>query len=311
MAARTIGLNTKIASNAIEFCMVRIYFAIFGIQTIFLTKNMLQKVTIDASDKRFSLNLKELIRYKDLFWTLTYRDFRVRYAQATLGFLWAFIQPLATVLILVLVFGRALKVETFGVPYPLYAMAGMTLWTYFAFVLNQSGTSIISAQSIITKIYFPKLIIPISKAIVGFVDLLIAFIMLIGMFLWYGYCPSSNVIFLPFFLVMAVIASLGVGVLLSALSVRFRDFQYIIPFLVQFGLYATPVAYPATFISQDFKWLYYLNPMAGIIEGFRWSLFEEVQLETYCYFSLISACLLFIMGLVYFQFTEDKMADIV
>lgn len=271
----------------------------------------MQKQVIDASKRNFWLDFKELYQFRDLFFTLALRDFRVRYAQTFLGFLWAFLQPLATVLVLVLVFGKALKVDTGGIPYPLYAMAGIAVWSYFAFVLNQSGTSIISAQSIVTKIYFPKLIIPVSKAMVGFVDMLITFCMLLGLLVWYAHWPSSRIVYLPFFMLVLIFTSLGVGILFSALTVRFRDFQYVIPFIVQFGLYATPVAYPASFISQDFKFFYYLNPMAGLTEGFRWCLFNGLVFEKYALVSFISAFTIFAVGLFFFRATEDKMADIV
>lgn len=266
---------------------------------------------IDSSKSSMSSYLKDLVEYKDLLFVLTHRDFKVRYAQASLGLLWAFIQPLAIVLVLVFVFGKALKVDTNGIPYPLYAMAGMTIWTYFSYVLNQAGSSIIASQSIITKIYFPKLIIPISKALVGCVDLIIAFSMLILLFFWYSYIPSIHIIYLPLFILIALIASIGSGVFLSALSVRYRDFQYVVPFMVQFGLYVTPVAYPASFVGEQYKWLYYLNPMAGIIEGFRWCLFDGIKLESYFLISIASSMVILVTGVLFFRNTEDKMADIV
>ncbi|CAN0496993.1 unnamed protein product, partial [Scytosiphon promiscuus] len=196
-------------------------------------------LVIDADKKGVSLNIKELYQYKDLFFILAYRDFRIRYAQTFLGFLWAFLQPFATLLIFTIVCGKAAGVDTGEVPYPLFAVCGMTAWSYFAFVMAQSGNSIISAQAMVKKIYFPRLVIPLSKALVGLVDLGIAFIFLIIALIYYGIMPSINIIYLPLFVVIALMAALGGGIFLSALTIRFRDFQHIVPFMVQIGLYAT------------------------------------------------------------------------
>ncbi len=269
------------------------------------------KIVIDAHNKPFLVDFREIVRYKDLFFTLALRDFKVRYAQTFLGFAWAFLQPFTTLVVLVIVFKNALKVDTQNVPYPLFAMAGMTLWTYFGYVLNQSGSSIISSQAMISKIYFPRLIIPISKAMVGIIDFGISFFMLICLFIYYQTPLQGQMVFLPLFVFINVISSLGAGILFSSLSVRFRDVQYIIPFIVQFGLYITPVAYPASFITSDFKFLYYLNPLAGTIDAFRWSLFGGELFSNYCYLSFTSGILLFIVSIMVFRSIENKMADIV
>lgn len=269
------------------------------------------KIIIDANNKSVFEDFKELIRYKDLFFTLALRDFKVRYAQTFLGFAWAFLQPFSTLIVLVLVFKNALKVDTQNVPYPLFAMAGMTLWTYFGYVLNQSGSSIISSQAMISKIYFPRLIIPISKALVGLIDFGISFGMLICLFIYYQTPLQNQIVFLPLILLITIISSLGVGILFSSLSVRFRDIQYVVPFIVQFGLYITPVAYPANFISDQYKFVYYLNPLAGAIDAFRWSLFGGPMFNNYCYISFLSGILLFLIGILVFRSIESKMADIV
>ncbi|HTF28317.1 MAG TPA: ABC transporter permease, partial [Flavitalea sp.] len=202
------------------------------------------KIIVDANKSSFSLNLKELFSYRDLFLILAYRDLRVRYAQTFLGLTWAIVQPLFTLIIFTLVFGRFVKVDTGGVPYPVFALCGMVAWTYFAFVMNQSGNSIIGAQEMIKKIYFPRLIIPLSKAVVGLVDFCIAFLLLIILLIYYDVKISPNIFMLPFFLLLTILSALSAGIWLSALSIRFRDFQHITPFLVQIGLYATPIAYP-------------------------------------------------------------------
>lgn len=273
------------------------------------------KLVVDADKKGLQLNLKELFAYKDLFLILAYRDLRVRYAQTFLGLFWAFIQPAATLLIFTVVFGKAVKVDTGDIPYPVFAISGMSAWAYFSFVLNQSGNSIIGAQEMVKKIYFPRLVIPLSKALVGFVDFAISFLLIIAIMVFYGVMPSVQVVFLPLFILLTIISSLGVGVWLSALTIRYRDFQHIVPFLVQFGLYATPIGYPAEVIIDNLPtWgvvLFYLNPMAGIVEGFRWSILGMGSPSGYAYISFAVMGFLFVTGLFYFKRVEKVMADIV
>lgn len=273
------------------------------------------RIIVDANKGRFSLNLKELFYYKDLFLILAYRDLRIRYAQTVLGLFWAFIQPAATLLIFTVVFGRAVKVDTGSIPYPVFAICGMTAWTYFAFVLNQSGNSIIGAQEMVKKIYFPRLVIPLSKALVGFVDFAIAFLILGILLMFYGITPASTIVFLPVFILLTIIAGLAVGIWLSALTIRYRDFQHVVPFMVQFGLYATPIAYPSeTIINNLPHWaviLYYLNPMAGIVEGFRWAILGGIMPNQYAWLSFSLVIVLFFSALIYFKRVERIMADIV
>lgn len=275
----------------------------------------MHKTVVDADRQKLSLNLRELFQYRDLFLILAYRDLRVRYAQTFLGFLWAFLQPAATLLIFTVVFGKAVKVDTGGVPYPVFAIAGMTAWTYFAFVMNQSGNSIIGAQEMVKKIYFPRLVIPLSKAVVGFVDFAIAFLFLAVLMVIYNFAPSWNIVYLPIFMLLTILSALAVGIWLSALTIRFRDFQHIVPFLVQFGLYATPIAYPAETITNNLAdWavvLYYMNPMAGVVEGFRWSILGGALPSDYAYISFALIIVLFVSALFYFRKVERVMADIV
>lgn len=271
----------------------------------------MQKIVIDASNKGLSLNLKELFSYKDLLFNLAHRDFKVRYAQTFLGFVWAGIQPLSTLLIFTLVFSKVAKVDTNDIPYPVFAIVGMSAWTYFSFVMSQAGTSIIGAQNMISKIYFPRLIIPISKALVGLVDFAISFLFVIILMVIYSVPPSSNIIWFPVFLFFTVLAGLTIGIWLSALTVRFRDFQHVVPFLVQIGLYATPVAYPASLVPEQYRVFYFLNPMAGVVEGFRWSLIGGELPGPVTFFSLSLLIILFILALFYFRKVERVMADIV
>lgn len=269
---------------------------------------------ITASSRKLLPDMKEIYRYRDLFLTLAWRDFRVRYAQTTIGLLWALIQPLATIAILSLVFGNFVGVQT-GVPHLIFTVAGMSMWTYFSFVMSNSGSSIISSQEMVKKIYFPRLIIPLSKAVVGLIDLFITLLILIALFFYYGISPSANWWMAPFFILLAIVVSLAAGIWLSALTVRFRDFQHVVPFLVQIGLYITPVAYPAEFAAKHLPdWaasLYYLNPMAGVVQGFRWSLFGGAAPDGFFWISVVMVFILFFSSLVYFRSVEDKMADYV
>ncbi len=269
------------------------------------------QIIVDASKSRFRLNFKELVQYSDLFYTLAYRDLRVRYAQTFLGLLWAFLQPAATLLIFILIFGKAIKVNTGDIPYPLYALSGMTAWAYFSFVLSQSGQSIIGAQEMIKKIYFPRLIIPLSKAMVGFVDYLIAILIMIMLMVLYGFIPTYTLLWFPIFFLINIITALAAGIWLSALTIRYRDFIHVIPFFVQFGLYATPVGYPAALIPARYQLIYHLNPMAGVIEGYRYSILGQESLTIYSYISFLVGIILFVSGLIYFKNMEKVLSDIV
>ncbi|ACF14969.1 ABC-2 type transporter [Chloroherpeton thalassium ATCC 35110] len=275
----------------------------------------MNQIVIDSNKRALFLNIKEILDYKELLFMLAYRDLKVRYAQTFLGLLWAAIQPVSTLVIFTIVFSKAARVDTGTVPYPIFALAGMSAWGYFSFVLSQAGNSLISSQHMVKKIYFPRLIIPISKALVGFVDFFVALIFLVILMLIYQYPPSLNIVWLPVFFIITVISGLAVGIWMSALTIRYRDFQHILPFLVQFGLYATPIAYPANLLTGKLpNWalsFYYLNPMAGVVEGFRWSLIGGDALNTWSYLSFLIVFFLFVSGLYYFKSVEKVMADIV
>ena len=275
----------------------------------------MKRIVVDASQKSYSLGLRELVEFRDLFLILAYRDIRVRYAQTLLGLAWAAVQPLATVLVFTIIFGVVARVDTGGTPYVLFAMSGLVPWSYFSFVVFQSGTSIISAQEMVKKVYFPRLVIPLSKAIVGFVDFAVSFLFLIVLMLYYQYDLTSRILFLPLFILLTVFSSLAVGIWLSALTIRYRDFQHVVPFMVQIGLYVTPVGYrSADVLARLPEWagvLYFLNPMAGVVEGFRWSLLGGLPPSPLAFVSFLVVAVLFVSGLYYFRTVERTMADLV
>jgi lipopolysaccharide transport system permease protein len=267
--------------------------------------------TIISPASSQKLNVKELWSYRDLFWVLALRDLKVRYAQTLLGITWAVIQPITTLLIFVLIFDKAIQVNTGDIPYPAYALCGMTAWSYFSFVMNQSGTSIIGAQEMIKKIYFPRLIIPLSKSLVAFVDFFISLSLTLILLICYNIPLTKGILFLPVFITINILFALGIGIWLSSLTVRFRDFQHIVPFMAQIGLYASPIAYPSSFIPEKYKLLYYLNPMAGIVDGFRWCLLNTSTPNPYSFISFGIVFLIFASGIWYFKKMERTMADLV
>ena len=275
---------------------------------------MVKKKLIDASKSKLFPDFKELYNYRDLFYSLAWRDFRVRYAQTTIGFLWAVLQPVVTLMILSIVFGRFVGVTT-EVPHLLFTVAGTTIWSYFSYVMTNSGNSIITNQNMIQKIYFPRLIIPLSKAIVGFIDFGISLLIMVVLLFYYNITPSSNIWYAPIFILIGIISALSIGIWLSSLTVRYRDFQHVVPFIIQIGLYITPIAYPAEFAMQKLPaWastLYYLNPMAGVMQGFRWSVFGGEAPGNLIFISISMVVIMFITGMAYFSKIEDEMADFV
>lgn len=276
---------------------------------------MADKIIIESKRTFGGIGFKELYNYKDLFVTLVWRDFKIRYSQTAIGVLWGVLQPLFTITILALVFGRFIKVNTGGVPHTLFIMTGLCAWQYFSFVLVNSGNSIISSQQLVKKVYFPRLIIPLSKASLGLIDMLIYLGILLVLMIYYKVVPPAQIALLPLFIVLNIIASVGVGIWLSALSIRFRDSQFIVPILIQLGLYITPVAYPVEFVLKSLpKWaagLYFLNPMAGIIQGYRWCLLDSAPPSSLSYISFAIVGVIFITGLMYFRRVEDVLSDII
>jgi lipopolysaccharide transport system permease protein len=259
-----------------------------------------------------SLKLSELWEYRELLYFLTWRDVKVRYKQTALGASWAIIQPFFTMIVFSLFFGRLARIPSDGIPYPLFTFSALVAWTFFANGLTQSSNSLVSSSQLIRKVYFPRLTIPIATVLSGAVDFALAFIVLLGMMLYYGVVPSWRIIYLPPFLLLAVVSSLGVGLWLSALNVKFRDVRYIVPFITQIWMFMTPIAYPSSLLHQPWRTLYGLNPMAGVVEGFRWALFGTGGAPgPVAAVSAVAAVFILVAGAYYFRRVEKHFADIV
>ena len=276
------------------------------------SKPALPILRIEPSKGWVSLKLHELWEYRELLYFLTWRDIKVRYKQTALGAAWAIIQPFFTMLVFSLFFGRLAKVPSDGIPYPIFAFAALVPWTFFANGLSQSSNSLVGSANLITKVYFPRLVIPIAAVVSGLIDFGIAFVVLLGLMLYYGIAPTINVIFLPLFLLLAFVAALAVGLWLSALNVEYRDVRYVLPFVVQFWMFATPIAYPSTLLGQPWRTLYGLNPMAGVIEGFRWALLGTGAAPgPMIAASSIASLVILVSGAFYFRRVEKTFADVV
>jgi lipopolysaccharide transport system permease protein len=259
-----------------------------------------------------ALKLAEVWEYRELLLFLTWRDMKVRYKQTALGIAWAVIQPLFTMIVFSLFFGRLAQMPSDGVPYPIFAYAALVPWTFFANGLAQSADSLVGSANLIRKVYFPRLVIPLATVTSGIVDFAIAFSVLLGMMLYYGIVPTANVLWLPLLLALAVITALGVGLWLSALNVKFRDVRYVVPFLVQFWLFATPIAYSSSLLSEPWRTLYGVNPMAGVVEGFRWALLRtDTAPGPMILVSFLTALVILVGGAFYFRRMEETFADIV
>ena len=267
---------------------------------------------IESSRGWVSLGLRELWGYRELIYFFIWRDIKVRYKQTVLGGLWAILQPFFTMLIFSVFFGRLAKIPSEGVPYPLFAFAALVPWQFFANGLSQSSTSLVASSNLVAKVYFPRLALPTSKVLSGVVDFLLAFAMLIALMVYYGVKPTYHVFWLPFFFLLALTTALGVSIWFSALHVQFRDVQHAIPFLVQAWLFATPVAYPSSLLSEPWRTLYGINPMVGVVEGFRWALLGTATAPgpIIAVSSTVSIALL-VSGTFYFRRLEKTFADIV
>lgn len=269
-------------------------------------------VTIITPPKKWvPIDFKELWAYRELLYIFTWRDVKLRYKQTALGAAWAIIQPLFAMVIFTVIFGGFAKIPSEGVPYPLFSLAALLPWTLFAEGLSRSTLSMVQNQNILTKVYFPRLIMPLSGILSPLVDFCVSFSILVVMMAYYGFMPTVNVIFLPLFILFAVLTSLSVGIWLSALNVMYRDFQYTVPFLVQIWLYASPVVYPSSLLPEKWQVLYGLNPMAGVIEGFRWALLGTNPPGAMMGVSLAVVLALLVAGIFYFRRVEQYYADIV
>ena len=281
--------------------------------------NMMDKSTDAGFDLIIEPNrttgafFRELLRYRELFYFLAWRDILVRYKQTVIGVAWSVIRPLLTMLVFTIVFGRLAKLPNEGVPYPILVFSAMLPWQYFANAMQESANSLIAESRLISKVYFPRLIVPTSSVIVSAVDFLISLALLGLLMLWYGFAPSPGILLMPFFFLLATLSALGVGYWLSALNVKYRDFRYIVPFLVQFGLYVSPVGFSSSVVPGRWRLLYSLNPMVGVIDGFRWCVqgtVSSLYLPGFLISAVVSA-LVFVSGVWFFRRTERFFADFI
>jgi lipopolysaccharide transport system permease protein len=259
-----------------------------------------------------ALRLGKVWEYRELLYFLTWRDIKVRYKQTILGAAWAVIQPFMTMVVFSLFFGRLAQIPSDGVPYPIFSYAALVPWMFFAHGLTQASSSLVDGANLLKKVYFPRLIIPLAAVFSGVVDFALAFLVLLGMMLAYGIVPTAHLIWLPGFVLLAFATSLGAGLWLSAMNVQFRDVRYTVPFLIQFWLFATPIAYPSSLLSEPWRTVYGLNPMVGVVEGFRWLLLgTPTAPRPMLAVSALVTLVLLITGALYFRRMEKTFADVV
>lgn len=273
-------------------------------------------IVIEPTRGLAALQLKALWEYRELLGFLVWRDVKVRYKQTALGVAWIVLQPVISMAIFTLLFGYLLQAPSNGVPYPIFAYAGLLPWNYFAGSLTRSSQSLVGSANLITKVYFPRLVIPISGVLGGLVDFGVSSVVLGLLMLFYRIPPTANIVWLPFFLLLAIATALGFGLWLAALNVRFRDVNYLMPFLVQIWMYVTPVIYSVTLIPEQYRWLLALNPMTGVVEGFRWALLGGVMTETQppgplFAVSVLITLVVLVTGAIFFRSTERTFADII
>ena len=255
---------------------------------------------------------RDLWRYRELFYFLAWRDILVRYKQTAIGVLWALLRPLLTMIVFTVVFGRIAKLPSNGIPYPILVFAAMLPWQFFSNSLSEASNSLVGNANLISKVYFPRLIIPAGAVITSMVDFLISFVLLVLLMAWYRFVPDWRILLLPVFTVVAFLAALGPGLYLTALNVKYRDFRYVIPFIVQFGLFISPVGFSSDVIPEKWRLLYALNPMVGVIDGFRWSICRGGPLHLPTFTLSLSVTLFFLwLGIWYFRRTEKTFADVI
>jgi len=269
-------------------------------------------IRVERSRGWVSLQLLELWRYRELVYFLTWRDVKVRYKQTLLGAAWAILQPVLTMLIFSLFFGRLAHMPSDGIPYPIFTFAALVPWTFFSNGLTLSANSLVGNASLITKVYFPRLAVPIATVLSGVIDFVLAFVILLVLMRGWHVAPSSTIVWLPLFMLLALVTALGTGLWLSAMNVQFRDVRYTVPFLTQLWLFATPIAYPSSLLHEPWRTLFGINPMVGAVEGFRWALFGHVPLPlTAIVVSSVVAIAVLVTGALYFRRMERTFADIV
>jgi lipopolysaccharide transport system permease protein len=256
---------------------------------------------------------KDIWRYRELFYFLAWRDILVRYKQTAIGIAWALIRPFLTMVVFTVVFGNIAKLPSGGAPYPILVFSAMLPWQFFANALSECSNSLISNSNLISKVYFPRMIVPTSSVIVSFVDFMISGIILLGLMAWYNFVPDWRILTLPLFVLIAFAAAMGAGLWLAALNVEYRDFRYIVPFIVQFGLYISPVGFSSSVVPEQWRLIYSLNPMVGVIDGFRWAILggsSSIYLPGFA-LSLGLVVLMLISGIWYFRRTERTFADVI
>jgi lipopolysaccharide transport system permease protein len=258
-----------------------------------------------------SLKLGELWDYRDLLWLLAWRDVRVRYRQTVLGVGWAVLQPLVTILVFSLVFGRLAKVPSDGAPYPVFTFSALLPWILFSTALTRAASSLVGNAALLTKVYFPRLVLPLGSILTSLVDFAISLVVLLGLMAWYHIVPGPAVLLIPLFVAYTVLAAWAVGIWMAALNVRYRDVNFALPFLVQLGLFASPVVYSASLVPASFRILYDLNPMTLVIQGFRWALLGAAAPSSLMFISIPLVALLLVSGVFYFRRTERFFADII
>jgi lipopolysaccharide transport system permease protein len=268
-------------------------------------------IRIEPSRGWTSLKLYELWEYRELLYFLVWRDVKVRYKQTTLGVAWAIIQPVTTMVVFSLFFGRLAKIPSDGVPYPVFSLAALVPWSLFSNGLQQVSSSLVDSSNLIKKVYFPRLAVPVGALLSGMVDFVIAFVVLLLIMFHYGLHPAGNVLFFPLFILLALVTSLGSGLWLSALNVQYRDVRYVVPFMIQLWLFATPIVYPSTMLPEPWRTMYGINPMAGVIEGSRWALLgTDTAPGPIIVVSVLAALALLVSGAFYFRKMEKTFADI-
>jgi lipopolysaccharide transport system permease protein len=272
----------------------------------------LPRIRIEPTEKLLSLELSEIWAHRELLLLLVWRDIKVRYKQTSLGIGWAVLQPFITMLIFTGIFSRLAKIPSDGLPYPIFVFTALLPWNYFSGSLNRATNSVVGEANLISKVYFPRIVVPLSSVLSGFIDFVFAFIILLGMMFWFGIAPTSAMIALPFLLLLAAATALGVGLWLSAMNARYRDIGQLIPFVIQCWMYASPVAYPISMVPEKWRLLYSLNPMTGVIEGFRWALLgKEHPMFLGMALSGLVVTILLLGGIVFFKRMAASFADIV
>jgi len=276
-------------------------------------ENTVNKLSIIEPKKGWTpIDLKEIWKYRELLYFLTKRDIKVRYKQTVLGGLWAIIQPVFSMVVFTLFFGKLAKIPSDGIPYPIFVYAGLVPWTYFANALSASGNSLVGSQNLITKVYFPRLIIPASASLAGLLDFSIAMVVLGVLMLYYQFLPGLGIFLFPILVCLTFLCAVGVGLWLSALNVEYRDIRYAIPFLIQLWMFVSPVIYPVSMVSEKFRWLLALNPMGGIINAYRASLLGHQPVNWFLLgISATIVLFLFFSGMYYFRKMEETFADVV